>query len=388
MGLTAGVREFEYQHQKFENSSIMLERFRVPDKDRVYVKEDRIRFATEALFRKVGLDDKGARASADVLIKTDLFGVESHGVSNMLRRYIERYQAGSVNPRPRPRIVRETATTANVNGDGGLGIDIGADMMGMAIDKARQYGMGAVTVTHTGHVGACGYFALLAAEADMIGICMTGGFAGDNATHGMVPTFGAQTRLGTNPIAWAAPARNRAPFLFDVATTQVAGNKLFIAERLKAELDPAWIARTDGTPILEKGPVPEKYFMLPFGGTRENGSHKGYGFAVISAIMCQMLSGSGLKRKGTKWEGGHHFFAAYQIEAFCDPEEFKDNLDEALDRLANTKPAPGHERVIYPGQDEGEELIKRRREGIPYHQEVIDWFHEIGKELDVSIDLP
>lgn len=366
----------------------MLERFRVSDRDCVYIQEKRIRAAVETLFHKMGLDNGGAAAAADVLVKSDLMGVESHGVSNMLRRYIERYQAGVLNPRPEPTIVRETATTASVDGDGGLGIHIGAKMMGIAIEKARNSGMGAVSVSHSGHLGACGYFALQAAEADMIGVCMTGGFSGDNAAHGMVPTFGAQSRLGTNPIAWAAPARNRAPFLFDVATTQVAGNKLIIAERLKAELDPAWIARRDGTPIMEKGLVPEEFFLLPFGGTRENGSHKGYGFGIISAIMCQTLSGAGLQGKKTKWGNGHHFFAAYQIEAFCDLEEFKCNLDEALDRLANTPPAPGHERVIYPGQDEAEEFNKRTEEGIPYHIEVINWFHQIGKELDIVIDLP
>ena len=366
----------------------MLERFKVPEKDRVYVQEGRIRAATEALFLKMGLDDQGARTSTEVLIMNDLRGVESHGVSNMFRRYIQRYQAGVANPNPRPRIVRESATTANVDGDGGLGVHIGPDMMRMAIDKARQYGMGAVTVSHSGHLGGCGTHAMLAAEADMIGLCMTGSFARDKATFGLVPTFGAEPRFGTNPIAWAAPARHRAPFLFDIATTQVAGNKIDLARRVNAMLDPGWITEKDGTPVMKTGPVPDEFFLLPFGGTRENGSHKGYGFAAVCAIMCQTLSGAGLARLGSQYGGGYHFFAAYQIEAFCDPEEFKDNLDEALERLANTKPAPGHERVVYPGQTEGEEIVRRRKEGIPYHREVIEWFRGIGAELGVPIELP
>ena len=217
---------------------------------------------------------------------------------------------------------------------------------------------------------------------------MTGGFCGDDAKYGMAPTFGAQPRFGTNPIAWAAPTRSRAPFLFDVATTQIAGNKIDLAERVNALLDPGWIADRDGTPIMETAPVPEDFLMLPFGGTRENGSHKGYGFAAVCAIMCQILSGAGLARGGSHYDGGYHFFAAYQIEAFCDPDEFKDNLDEAVGRLANTKPAPGHERVIYPGQTEGEDTVRRREEGIPYHREVIDWYHQIGEELGITIELP
>ena len=366
----------------------MLERFKVQEKDRVYVPEDRIRAATKALFLKLGLDQKGAGAATDVLIMNDLRGVETHGVSNMMRSYVQGYSDGLLNPNPTPRIVRETATTANIDGDGGLGIHIGADMMGIAINKANRFGMGAVTVSHSGHLGGCGYYAMRAAEADMIGLCMTGGHSTDNATGGMLPTFGAEPRFGTNPIAWAAPARHRAPFLFDVATTQIAGNKIIFARRMNADIAPGWIAEPNGEPVMEPTAVPDKYFMLPIGGTRENGSHKGYGFASVCAIMCQTLSGASLARGGTQYQGSYHFFAAYQIEAFCDPEKFKDDLDEALNRLANTKPAPGHQRVIYPGLTEGEEIEKRSRDGIPYHREVIAWYQSVGDELGVPIDLP
>lgn len=357
----------------------MLERFKVPEADRVYVEQARMRSATEAILRKVGLDEDGARVTADVLITNDLRGVETHGVSNLLRGYVQRYLDGEQNPRPNMKVVRETSTTATLDGDRGLGVHIGPAAMGMAIEKADRHGMGAVTVFNSGHLGGCGYHAMLAAERDMIGMCMTGG----GGTR-VLPTFGAEPRFGTHPIAWAAPARKQAPFLFDVATTQIAGNKIGLAKRVGANLLPGWIARPDGTPIMEETPVPERYYMLPFGGTRENGSHKGYGFAAVVDIMCCTLSGVG---PGFISKKAGHFFAAYKIEAFTDVDKFKDDMDAFLEGLANTPPAPGHDRVPYPGLSEGEETAQRLRDGIPYHREVIDWFRSIGAELDIPVKL-
>ncbi|MBI4218651.1 MAG: Ldh family oxidoreductase [Chloroflexi bacterium] len=358
----------------------MLERFKVPEKDRVYVRQERVRAATEAIFRKMGLDEAGARQSTDVLITNDLRAVETHGVSNMLRRYVQQYSDGSQNPRPRVRATRETGTTATLDGDGGLGIHVGPDAMRLAIAKAKQHGMGAVSMFNSGHLGGCGYHAMLAAEDDMIGLCMTGGGGAS-----MVPTFGAEPRLGTNPIAWAAPARKQPPFLFDVASTQIANNKIGLARRLGVKLEPGWITRPDGTPVLEETSVPEKYYMLPFGGTRENGSHKGYGFGAVVDIMCATLSGVG---PGFISKKGGHFFCAFRIDAFTDPEKFKDDMDAFLAGLAATKPAPGHERVLYPGLTEGEETAKRMRDGIPYHREVVEWYQSIGAELGIPIEIP
>ncbi len=367
----------------------MLEQFHVPQQDRVYVMPDQMRANTEALFMRCGLDERGAKACTDVLITNDLRAVETHGVSNMMRNYVASYLDGSLNPRPNLRTMRETATTANIDADGALGIHIGADMMQIAVDRAREYGTGAVTVSDSGHLGGCGYYAAMAAEQGMIGLCMTGGhFDGPRRTGGMVPTFGAEPRLGTNPIAWSAPARSQSPFLFDVASTQIANNKIGLARRIGVDLEPNWITDTDGIPLEENVAPPDEYFLLPFGGSRANGSHKGYGFGLVCGIMCQTLAGVGLSGTGSEYNGGYHFFAAFQIEAFCDQSEFLDNMDTVLERLAETPPAPGHDRVLYPGLTEGEEMTQRLKDGIPYHREVIAWYQSIGVELGVEIDLP
>lgn len=360
----------------------MLERFKVPEKDRVYVPQEKVRRVTEEVFKKAGMDEKGSQASTDVLITNDLRGNETHGVSNGLRRYAREYGAGNLNAQPEWKIVRETSTTANVDADGALGIHVGPWANELAIEKAREHGIGAVTVFNTGHLAGCGYYVAKVAEADMIGHCMTSGSSGQT-----IPTWGAKPYLGTNPIAWGAPARKMHPYLFDVATTQIANNKVRLAQRIGTTLLPGWITDTEGNPIMEEIPAPETgtYHLLHIGGTRENGSHKGFGLALMNEIMCNGLSGYGpgpiLRHQGS------HFFAAYRIDAFTDLETFKDDMDRLLEAAVNIPPAKGQTRVVYPGVLEAEEVEKRSREGIPYHREVIEWFEGHCAEVGIDCDL-
>jgi len=197
----------------------------------------------------------------------------------------------------------------------------------------------------------------------------------------VLPTWGALPRFGTNPIAYAAPAATMPPFVFDVGTSQVAANKMRLAARVGARIAPGWIARMDGSPILEEVDLPEEFYLLPFGGTRENGSHKGYGFAAVVDILSSTLSGIGPGFVSQRT--GYHLMA-YRISAFIDPDDFKRDMDTFLRGLAATPPAPGEERVVYPGLLEAEEQRRRLEEGIPYHTEVIDWFRQTGSELGLS----
>ncbi len=360
----------------------MLERFKVPEEDRVYVREERMRDATEKIFLKMGLADDDAKLSADVLMLSDLRGCETHGVSNMLRRYVGQYGSGELNPRPNIRIVRESDTTATLDSDKGLGLHVAPYAMEIAMDKADRFGVGSVTVASGTHVGMLAYHAMMALPRDMIGVCMIA------AAPQMVPTFGAEPRLSTNPIAWAAPARRMPPFVFDVATTGVAGNKLSLAARVGAKLAPGWISDLDGNPIMEEAELPadrSMYHMLPAGGTREQGSHKGYGFAVIAEIMAQLLPGMGASFISPGPMG--QFVSAYKIDAFTDVDKFKDDMDDFLEALAETPPAPGHNRVLYAGLPEHEETLERQANGSPDHREVIEWFDTISAELDLGLEL-
>ena len=356
----------------------MLERFKVPKADQVRVPESSLRETVAAIFEKMGVTAGDSAIGADVLVTADLRGVETHGVSNMLRAYVKLYGNGAMNPRPDWKIVRESPATATIDADGGLALILGPKAMRIAIDKAGSVGIGAVTMYNAGHSGPIGHHAMLAAEEDMIGIVMT------SAGAKIVPTFGAEARFGTNPIAIAAPARNEAPFLFDAATSTIAGNKLRLAERVGAKLLPRWIADLDGVPNEEETPVPVRkdFHLLPMGGTREQGSHKGYGFGMMAEIMASVLSGAVPAMLGGR--GSQHYFSAYDINAFTDLDEFKDTMDRTLYTLKTTRPAPGHDRVLVAGQAEAEVEEVRRADGIPLHPEVVQWLRDTCSELDVA----
>lgn len=357
----------------------MLDRFKVPAADQIHVSEADLRQTIAAIFEKMNLTPEDAAIGADVLVTTDLRGIDTHGVSNMLRAYVQRYQNGDYNPRPNWRIVRESPGTANIDGDNGLGIILGPKAMQIAIDKAKTTGVGIVTMYNSHHLGGIGYHAMLAAQNDMIGMSMT-------ATQpSVVPTFGAEGRFGTNPIAIAAPAKSLPPVLFDAATCSIANNKVQLARRMQSPLLPGWVTDPEGNPVMSEIPPPDRgdYFLLPLGATRELGSHKGYGFGLMVEVLCTMLSGT-LPFGLDKDTGYKHYFAAYDIASFTDVNTFKENMDEMLGWLLETKPAEGEERVIYPGILEHEEEKERREHGIPLHKEVIQWFGQIAGELGLQ----
>ena len=248
----------------------MLERFSVPAEDQVLVDHEALR-GRSPIVRRLRCAGGDAQAGADVLVTADLRGVETHGVSNMLRQYLTGSETGIHNPRPTWRVVHETRGTATIDGDRGLGIMQGGPAMQLAIDKARDVGVGSVTMRNSGHLGAIGHFAYQAAEADMIGMCMTA------SSLLIVPTFGALPRYGTNPIAFAAPASSQPFMLFDAAMSAGGQQQDRAGRRVGAHMEPGWIAEPDGTPIMQERPVPAEPSLLPLGGTREQGSHKGYG---------------------------------------------------------------------------------------------------------------
>jgi LDH2 family malate/lactate/ureidoglycolate dehydrogenase len=363
----------------------MLPRFYVPSADAVRVPEASLRRTVTEIFIACDVPPEPAADGADVLVMADLRGVESHGVSNMVRAYVNAFRAGQLNPRPHLTVVRETAGTAVLDGDRGLGLLLGKAAMQSAIDKARRTGAGVVTMRNSGHLGPVGHFALQAARQDMVGVCLT------STGPQVLPTFGAEPRFGTNPISFAAPAKEEPVLFYDAATSTVATNKLGLARRVGATLAPGWIATPDGVPIMAEGPVPplDGYApgvvsLLPLGSTREMGSHKGYGLALMVEVLTTLLSGSTPTMLHEERRQAHHYFAAYDIAAFVEVETFKETMDRMLRTLRDTPPAPGHDRVLYPGLLEHETELERRTHGIPLHREVVDWFQSCTAEMGLA----
>lgn len=363
----------------------MSDRFAIPEKDLVRVPASALRAVTEKIFEKMNVPLEDAKRAADVLISADLRGVTSHGVSNMLRKYVRDYQSGKLNPTPNMRTLRESAATMSLDCDRGLGIIVAPKAMERAIGKAKQAGIGMVTIKNSGHMGMVSYYAMQALPHDMLGLAMT------SSPPEVVPTFGAEPRLGTNPIALAAPAAALAPFVYDAATSVISSNKIGLAKRLGIPLPGGWVADSEGTPI--EGPVAptlvgykgrEKPSLLPLGSTPHTGSHKGYGLGGVVEILSGILTGGGASWGERSYT---HMVAAYDINAFMDPIQFKNDMDEWLRTLIATPPAPGHERVLYPGQLEAESEAECRAHGIPLHTEVVEWFRSTCQEFSISDSL-
>ena len=357
----------------------MLERFQVPEEIAVRVAPATMRKAVEDIFTTLGMNEDFAAKCADVLIYADVRGIDSHGVSNMMRPYVAGLKGGHINPTPSMKRVRDFPAAVSVDGDRGLGLGQGKELMALACERAKTNGVAVVTAFNSGHYGPSAYFAHLALEHDMIGVSMTAGGLQ------VAPTQGAEPLLGLNPIGIAAPSRQEPPFIFDASMSSVAGNKIQLLKRVGGQVLPGWIAGADGLPIMAEADVPDRFLMLPLGGTREIGSHKGFGLSMLVEILCSALTGTGAgphRRQGTA-----HYFMAYNVAAFTDVDTFKADMDAYLRSILDCKPAVGESRVVYPGIPEHEAEADRRANGIPYHPEVIEWFNGVMRELDIRSPL-
>lgn len=339
-----------------------------------------LRKCVAAILERVGLAHEDADLAADVLVAADLRGVETHGVSNMLRRYLDWIGRGHVKARATMRVIREAPAVATLDGDGGLGVVAVPKAMELAIQKARAVGVGMVTVGNSRHLGMAAYHAMLALPFDMIGICVTA------VGPIVVPTFGRDPRLGTNPLAFAAPTQSEPPFVFDAATSAIAANRITTWHRLGLPVPPGVIADEQGRPIVSESPAPDGYAdarLLPLGSTREAGSHKGYSLAVIVEILSSVLAGAPyLLQLGR--DHANHWVCAIDVAAFTDPAAFKSEMDSLLQDLKATPTAPGHDRVLVAGQLEWEHHMERTASGIPLHPEVEGWLGNTCRRLGLD----
>jgi LDH2 family malate/lactate/ureidoglycolate dehydrogenase len=318
---------------------------------------------------KMGFSRDQSTECAKVFLASEIRGISTHGVIR-LGDYFKLWEAGRINTNPKVRIVHETPSTAVVDGDSTIGMIPAKFSMELAIKKARVAGTGWVATRNSCNFGIAGYWAMLALEHDMIGIAMT------NASSLVSPTFSAEALLGTNPIAIAIPANKQPPFVADFATTPINRGKFTMAAKKGEKIGFGFAQDQFGNPsndptILEKGGS-----MLPLGGDREHGSHKGYSLGAIVDIFSAVFSGANFgpfvppmvaylpmpdKKVG---DGLGHFFGAMRIDAFQEADHFKAKMDEWIETFRNAKPAEGHDRVLIPGDPERENEARIMVEGI------------------------
>ncbi|HWW40216.1 Ldh family oxidoreductase, partial [Pedobacter sp.] len=247
--------------------------------------EQKLRAFTERIFLKMGCNSTDAELAADVLLKSDLRGIDSHGVAR-LSGYVRLWEKKRINAQPNIRIVHETATTATVDGDSGLGLVVAPFAMKVAIEKAEKYGSGWVSVKNSNHFGIAGYHALMAVEKDMIGISMT------NASPLVSPTYSNERLLGTNPMCYAFPAGKYPPLIVDMATAAAANGKLEIAQRSGRPIPEGWVQDKNGNPSTDPHQLKDGGSLLPLGSDKDHGSHKGYGLGATVDILSAVLSGA------------------------------------------------------------------------------------------------
>lgn len=322
------------------------------------------------IFLQIGCNEADAITATNSLLSADLRGVDSHGVAR-LSGYIRLWEAERVNAKPDIRITHETPSTGVINGDKGLGLVVAPFAMQVAMDKARAVGTGWVSVKNSNHFGIAGHHAMMALEEDMIGIAMT------NASALVAPTFAKERMLGTNPIAVAIPAGSEPAFVADFATTTAANGKLEILQRKNLETPSGWVLTKDGEPSTNAGEMQQGGLLLPLGGDKEHGSHKGYALGAVVDIFSAILSGASYgpwvppfpayipMPENMPGEGIGHFFGVMRIDAFRKKEEFKAHMDNWIKRFRSAKTISGQEKVIIPGDPEREMQEERMKNGIP-----------------------
>lgn len=361
-----------------------------PEASDITYSYDHLQSFSQKIFLRIGCTEKHAELAATVLLSADLRGIDSHGIAR-LTGYVRLWEAGRVNPTPDIKVVHETPSTAVVDGDGGLGLIVAPYAMQVAMKKAGQVGSGWVSVRHSNHFGIAGYHAMMALQEDMIGIAMT------NASPLVAPTFARERMLGTNPIAVAIPAGNQPPFVADFATTTAANGKLEILQRKNGTAPPGWVQDKEGRPSTDAHELKKGGALLPLGGDREHGSHKGYCLGAIVDIFSAVFSGANYGpwvppfvsylplKEDQVGAGLGHFFGAMRIDGFRPEKEFKENMDTWIERFRDTEPLPEEERVLVPGDPERETAAIRRKEGIPVVPSVVRDLKELAEKFGMEL---
>jgi L-2-hydroxycarboxylate dehydrogenase (NAD+) len=339
------------------------------------------------VLEKVGVDPEDAGIVADVLVAADMRGIESHGVARLESYYVSRIRAGQLAAKPVIETVRETPTSVLVDAGNGLGHPVGVRTMERVLQKAAQTGAAFGAVRNSNHYGIAGYYAMMALDRDIIGIAST------NSTRFAAPTFGKDVLLGTNPLAFAIPAKNEPAFVLDFATTTVPKGKLEVYNRKGKQLNPGWAIDAAGVETRDPN-VALKGALLPLGGFGvEGGGHKGYGLGLLVDILCGVLSGGAfgndLPVAADPPLPGRisHFFAAFKIDGFRDPEQFKADMDTELRAFKDSAKAPGQDRIYVAGEIEYEKTLEARKNGVPVHVKVWDGLEKLAGELGIPFDI-
>ena len=343
-----------------------------------------------------GVPDEDAKICTDVVVESDRRGIESHGVNRFKPIYIDRIKAGIQNPVTNFEIIRETPTTAVVDGHDGMGQVIGYKSMSIAIEKAKKYGMGMVAVRNSTHYGIAGYYATMASKAGCIGV------TGTNARPSIAPTFGVENMLGTNPMTFGLPTDEPFDFVLDCATSISQRGKIEYYARVGKDTPAGMVIGRDGKPHTDSVAILDelntgKAALAPLGGIGEElAGYKGYGYAtvveILSAALAQgnymkMLTGIDENGNKKKFHLGH-FFVAIDTDAFMGEAEFRKTAGEICRGLRASQKAPGESRIYTAGEKEYDVWCYRREHGLPINDGVKKDLIAVRDDLGLDYKFP
>jgi L-2-hydroxycarboxylate dehydrogenase (NAD+) len=343
------------------------------------------------IFLHCNLPAEDAAQAAEVLVTADSWGIDTHGVAR-LRNYYEMITRGISNPRPNIQIIRQLPACAALDGDNGLGLVVGPKANQIAMEKAVAVGAGWVSVCHSSHFGIAGYYPWSALKYDLIGWAMT------NTTPQVAPLWGRERMLGTNPIAIAFPGYQESPIVIDLATSSTSYGKIENAIRKSETVPTGWIIDGEGRATVYPVEMINGGAILPLGVDREHGGHKGYCLSAMVDILCGVLSGANwgpfvppfpfhLKPpKRAVGKGIGHFFGALRIDGFIDPDEFKQGIDEWVRVFRETKPAPGTDGPLIPGDPERIARDQHSRDGVQLLPSVVKELRELASITGIPFD--
>lgn len=340
-----------------------------------------------------GVPADDAEIVTDVLLESDRRGIESHGCNRFKPVYIDRIKAGIQFPVTNFEIIKETETTAVVDGHHGMGQVIGHRAMSMAIEKAKKYGMGMVVVRNSTHYGIAGYYTTMATKAGCIGM------TGTNARPSVAPTFGVEGMFGTNPFTLGVPTDEEFDFNFDCATSITQNGKVEYYERIGEEIHPGTVIDSEGNPVEGDAGVALKKIrqgtaaLTTLGGIGEAlGGYKGYGFALFVEFLSSVLQdGAYGKDLDGKDENGNirpyqlgHFFIAIDTNHFLGEEITRKKAGDILRKIRASKKAPGQDRIYTAGEKEYEIWLSRKDSGVPINESVQAEMNKVRDDLGLT----
>jgi len=348
-----------------------------------YYNERIIRQFLEEVFLKLGLQNKDAKITADVLIEAEYRGYSCHGLARLFY-YVERLKNNMIDPNSLITIDWNTDTTGICDGNNGLGMVVGYKAMTECIKKAKQHGTAFLTVRKSNHFGIAGYYSSIALKHNMIGITMT------NASPRVVPTGGSTGKIGTNPISFSIPRKNGVPYVLDMSTSSVSSGKIDVYLRAGKKVPNGWIY-SDREPHLDKnGVAPMSVLQLPLGGHSLTSGYKGYGLGMLVDILCGVLSGANFGSKLTSSKtldqeaNIGHFFGALQLSGFRDIGLFFNDLESFIEDIKSSPLDKDTQMIQIPGEPEFYSTNNLQKKGIPIISSVFKKIRQIDKELNIN----